>query len=488
MQDYGTRYKDSVQRVLEARLQRIYTEAQKDILGKLDEFTRQYKAKDKIMRQKRDKGLISDEKYERWVAGQVFMGAQWENKVKDITDTLVDYQEKALDRIRDKQLDVFTENANYQAYALEHGIGKNFGFDLYDRDTVENLIQNQPELLPRKIVDKKKHNHWNQGIINNCITQGVIQGESIPQIAARIANKTANHNMQSSTLYARTAMTSAQNAGRMQMLRESKEMGINVQKKWMSTHDGRTRDSHITLDGQIREVEKPFNSELGKIDYPGDPKADPGDVYNCRCTLVYVYPDFADLQHFDDDAEVKDEKYSDWLKRKEALKNKEFTSKKDNDRISSREGIGKPIESRTGLAGKPSAMVTMGEGLNKRQERILNSLQNYDDRIVVNKSDVSMKDLSALTAETGCEFAMFTRKGKRLIIRGSEKDINIGIDDAKRMKAEGYKWSGHTHPGNGINVLLPSQGDELVLQAFGQNIGCIWGETGNFMLFDIGGD
>ena len=39
------------------------------------------------------------------------------------------------------------------------------------------------------------------------------------------------------------------------------------------------------------------------------------------------------------------------------------------------------------------------------------------------KRDVSMLDLSAMTAETGDEFAMFTRRGERLIVRGDAKKI-----------------------------------------------------------------
>lgn len=95
-------------------------------------------------------------------------------------------------------------------------------------------------------------------------------------------------------------MTSAQNGGRMQMLNEAKDMGINVKKQWLATSDGRTRDSHRHLDGQIRDVDKPFKSDFGRIDYPGDPKAHPADVYNCRCTLVYVYPEYDDMSQYPD--------------------------------------------------------------------------------------------------------------------------------------------------------------------------------------------
>lgn len=323
--DYGKTYADKAERALELRFQRAFTEAQSDVLKKLDAFTAKYEKKDKAMRERLAKGEIDQEKYDRWVAGQVFQGAQWEQKVKDIDATLLDYYEDALAKTYDKQIDVFSENANYQAYCMEHEVGKDFGFDIYDRDTVERLVKDSPELLPRKIADKKKHNHWNQGIINNCITQGVIQGESIPKIAKRIANATANHNNKSATLYARTAMTSAQNGGRMQMLNEAKEKGINVKKQWLATNDGRTRDSHIHLNGQIKDVDKPFKSDFGRIEYPGDPKAHPADVYNCRCTLVYVFPEYEDMSKYPDWEEAKTMTYPEWKDAKSA-KNSVFTT------------------------------------------------------------------------------------------------------------------------------------------------------------------
>ena len=92
---------------------------------------------------------------------------------------------------------------------------------------------------------------------------------------------------------ARTAYTGAQNAGRVEGLKRARDdLGIHVKKRWMSTLDDKTRDSHQDLDGKTAEIEEPFESLLGPIMFPGDPDADPGNVYNCRCTLTYVYPKY----------------------------------------------------------------------------------------------------------------------------------------------------------------------------------------------------
>ena len=95
-----------------------------------------------------------------------------------------------------------------------------------------------------------------------------------------------------------------------------------------------------------------------------------------------------------------------------------------------------------------------------------------------------MADLSALTAKTGDEFAMFTKGNERLIIRGNAFKVNIDIDEAKALAADGYRWSGHTHPGVGSNVLMPSGGDKIILRCFNQEISVIYDSSGRYSTFE----
>ena len=66
----------------------------------------------------------------------------------------------------------------------------------------------------------------------------------------------------------------------------AQEKGVKLVKVWMATEDQRTREAHEELDGQEREIDEPFENSIGKIMYPGDPDADPANVYNCRCTMI----------------------------------------------------------------------------------------------------------------------------------------------------------------------------------------------------------
>ena len=146
--------------------------------------------------------------------------------------------------------------------------------------------------------------------------------------------------------------------------------------------------------------------------------------------------------------------------------------------------IDSPIEQKHTGKGNPNAINTFGAELNNRQKQLLEQLPDFDSRTTVSKDSVNMADLSALTAETGHEFAMFTRKNERLVIRGNEKMVNIDIDEAKKLAKDGYKWSGHTHPGIDNNCLIASAGDKAILECFEQKTSAIYNSKGNFRTFE----
>ena len=125
--------------------------------------------------------------------------------------------------------------------------------------------------------------------------------------------------------------------------------------------------------------------------------------------------------------------------------------------------------------------------MDARQQDILSRLPGYGSELTVKKRDVSMIDLAAMTAATGDEFAMFTKGGERLICRGGViNGVNIVPINARRaaeLKAQGYRWSGHTHPETSVII---SDGDRVVLKAFGQAQSVVYNPFGRFTKF--GGD
>jgi len=94
-----------------------------------------------------------------------------------------------------------------------------------------------------------------------------------------------------------------------------------------------------------------------------------------------------------------------------------------------------------------------------------------------------MFDLSALTAKTGDEFAMFTAGSERVVVRGDKKSIILSEEEVKWMAAQGYKWSGHTHPGGNKTFLRPSEADREALSLFNQRTSVIYNSVGEFQTF-----
>lgn len=86
---------------------------------------------------------------------------------------------------------------------------------------------------------------------------------------------------------ARTAVTAAENGGRQASYERAAEMGIELTRKWLATHDARTRHAHGAADGQEVGVKEPFIVGGEKLMFPGDSSmgASGWNIYNCRCGL-----------------------------------------------------------------------------------------------------------------------------------------------------------------------------------------------------------
>lgn len=289
MADPGTLFTDKRQALIESRLRKVYGDAQKTLKRRLKEHTDKYKAKDKIKRQQVKDGTLTQGAYESWVQGQVFIGQQWKDKIESVNDIIRRANQTATDIVNGERRAVFGENVTYQAYQLEHDAGMNLSFNVYDSAAVTRLINERPELMKRRKIDGVEQRAWNKALISDTIAKAIITGESIDRIADEIAEKTALSNAKASVRYARTSMTAAQNAGRISMLHEAHDMGIKVKKQWLATLDSRTRDSHASIDGEVKEIDEEFSNGL---QYPGDPNGSAAEVWNCRCTLIYKYEQY----------------------------------------------------------------------------------------------------------------------------------------------------------------------------------------------------
>jgi len=136
--------------------------------------------------------------------------------------------------------------------------------------------------------------------------------------------------------------------------------------------------------------------------------------------------------------------------------------------------------------GNPAAIFRGFGTLNSRQSTVLEQLPEFGSSTIAHKS-FGQRDLSALTAATGDEFAMFSVGGRRLIFRGDSGSVPITPDMASQLASQGWRWSLHTHPG-GAGVLRSSIGDRAVLEAMGGQRSSIFNSMGQRSMFTPRGD
>lgn len=281
MRDPGHDETDELLRQMEKEITEIYKEATDEVQKKLDRYMKWFNTLDEKKQKELADGKITQEEYDKWKSG--FVEGDYHKAMLDTLSTdLTNADKLAVSMVKGYLPEVYAVNHNYGTYQIESEISFRTSYTLYDRQTVERLIKDKPKLLPSPKVNVPKDKAWNQKHLNRQITQGILQGESIPKISKRL-EKVVGMDKSAAVRNARTATTGAENAGRVDSYKRAQGMGIKLRQQWLATLDGRTRHSHRQMDLEIQEIGKKFSNGC---EYPGDPNGDPSEVYNCRCTLV----------------------------------------------------------------------------------------------------------------------------------------------------------------------------------------------------------
>lgn len=285
MRSYADRKTDLELLRLERKIRRTYRRANKELQGKVAEYFQSFKARDAEQLALLKAGDITEEQYRLWRLAQIGRGERLEALCEHVGRRVAEASKVAAAYINDATPSILALNHNYEAYTIEKLAG-NIGFTIYDERTVRRLIKDDPRLLPPARVNIRKSARWSQKKMTREVTSGILQGESLDKIAARLENVTGMER-NAALRNARTSITAAQNGGRQDSYEHAKAQGFRFKKRWIATKDGDTRKSHQRLDGETVDVDSTFSNGLR---YPGDPRGDPKEVYNCRCTMRTVEP------------------------------------------------------------------------------------------------------------------------------------------------------------------------------------------------------
>lgn len=305
---------------LRRRILRVYGTARREMTEQLTEFLERYQKLDAYKRAQMEAGKITENDYRTWLRNQVFQSELMHQKLDNITQTCTTAQQTAYKLARDEQYDIFALGANWAFYELEQTAGVAFNLTLYNTEAVKRLLVENPKLVPNKRIKSESNKTYDAQVFNRYVMQGIIQGKSVHDIAVQAVQGMADTEVHWAMNNAITALTGAQNAGTMQQLRNAEALGIEVQKRWNSTLDYRTREMHRLLDQETADLDEPFKVQGYEIQYPGDPNAAPEMVYHCRCKVTAAlvkYPRQDAMRRDNTTKEVtSDLTYTEWYKAK----------------------------------------------------------------------------------------------------------------------------------------------------------------------------
>ena len=276
-------------KALEKRIYDSYKEAYDGLTDIIKEYFAKFADRDASEKARLDAGDITEEQYKQWRLAQIGRGKRFESLRDKVAERMTNANAAAVAYVNDATPGIYSLNRNFAAYTIEQVTG-DVGFDLWDEQTVKRLIVEQPELMPyyppKRALKRGIDLAWGKKQITASVTSSILQGKSIKHMADDLQSRIVTMNRDSAIRTARTAVTGAQNAGRMDSYFAAEKMGIKLKKSWLATIDGRTRHEHALLDGQTVDTDKPFKVDGYELMFPGDPSGPAHLTYNCRCTLI----------------------------------------------------------------------------------------------------------------------------------------------------------------------------------------------------------
>lgn len=159
--------------------------------------------------------------------------------------------------------------------------GKRITFNIINKDTVDRLRRDGMIELPKRKLDIPKDMRWNEKLIASKVLKGLENGDSVQKISKSLQEVIGNNSM-SAIRNARTMVTSAENHGRLDSMKNLSNKGVVMKKEWEATPDDRTRPSHIDIDGEEQDIDKPFSNGCM---FPGDGHGPAEEVWMCRCAM-----------------------------------------------------------------------------------------------------------------------------------------------------------------------------------------------------------
>lgn len=209
------------------------------------------------------------------------------NQISGILDTLSGQQFNTIAGYLSKS---YEEGFLGTLYDL-HGQGIPLLFPI-DQNQVVRALQHDTKLSKSLYESLHEDVSLLKKRIQNNISRGIAQGSSYTDISRNIAagmvgdySKMRGGALGKAYTIVRTEGHRITNEAAIDAQKKAKEKGADVVKQWDSTIDKKTRPHHRQLDGQIRELDEPFEINGNTAMYPGG-FGIPAEDINCRCAVL----------------------------------------------------------------------------------------------------------------------------------------------------------------------------------------------------------
>lgn len=171
-------------------------------------------------------------------------------------------------------------------YAIEGAHNVQLNMNMLPEQYIKQLVHHP---VKGKVFSKRLYKHTNKLAkqVNAALLHAARTGQGYEIVAKNVAEMTESTYKRALRI-ARTEGGRVQSTAKQRSYVEAKKKGVDLKKKWLSTLDKKTRDSHQVLDGQIVEIEDKFVSPKGhKADGPRLFGVASEDIH-CRCTTITV--------------------------------------------------------------------------------------------------------------------------------------------------------------------------------------------------------
>jgi SPP1 gp7 family putative phage head morphogenesis protein len=252
---------DKLEKGIEKQILSYYTQALKEIRSRIAYYN--------------EKGVFNQ--------NEMFRYNRLANLEKQISKEIVKINGKSANTLKNGLAKLYEESYYMTGYAFEKTLDTKLGFTLLKKELIEEVINNPFDRIGWNNRNKDNIAYLVKKLKEE-IANGLIQGKSYRDISKQVKDR-MGIGASKAIRIVQTEGHRVRESARFEGMKQARNQGVEMQKRWLATLDSRTRDRHQRLDGQTVDLDERFSNGLM---YPGDPSGPAKEVINCRCTQISI--------------------------------------------------------------------------------------------------------------------------------------------------------------------------------------------------------